>query len=370
LSKIFAVKVLCIPLAAHLLSCGGEIDPDEIVIRAADLISTPVIDPVVQSIDTTLFQPDTITMLPESLLIAQFDSSAVDSTLDSLSVISDSLQMAVGTADTLACPYPLLAIEIHGSLYASIGDVAGIESDVLGAHFVRCLWWDLNPWGDLIAGDSLYALYDTLGTGLRENSVVCLKYVPVPGSSGHPFTVYTFLRTGDNFPSIWYSGGGEVISILNRMPLSTFEEVTGIYGEPREGHIHAGVDYKAPEGTPVRTVMGGTVSRTNWNTVYNGYCVEIDFGGYSEIFLHLEGIASGVVPGARLSSGDRIGTVGNTGRSYSPHLHYQVNDPQGNSIDPYLYFSSHRRSLEGSDIVTFREWREHCDRWLIGGSTE
>jgi hypothetical protein len=370
LNSFPAVKVLCIPIATFLLSCGGEIDPDEIVIRAADLISTPVIDPVVQPVDTTLFQPDTITMLPESLLIAQFDSTAADSTLDSLTAISDSLQMAVWTADTLASPYSLLAIEINGSLYSSIGSVAGIEADVLGAHFVRCMWWDLNPWRDLIAGDSLYALYDTLGTGLRENSVVCLRYVPVSGSSCHPFTVYTFFRTGDNFPSIWYSGGDEVISILNRMPLSTFEEITGIYGEPREGHIHAGVDYKAPEGTPVRTVMGGTVSRTNWNTVYNGYCVEIDFGGYSEIFLHLEGIAPGVVPGARLSSGDRIGTVGNTGRSYSPHLHYQINDPSGNSIDPYLYFNSHRRLLEGSDIASFSEWRERCDRWLVGGSTE
>jgi murein DD-endopeptidase MepM/ murein hydrolase activator NlpD len=157
------------------------------------------------------------------------------------------------------------------------------------------------------------------------------------------------------------------VRLLDRIPVPTFEEVTGIYGEPREGHTHAGVDFKAPEGTPVRTVMGGTVTRINWNTAYNGYCVEIDMGNYSEIFLHLQLVSPGVVPGITVGPGDRIGAVGNTGRSYSPHLHYQINDSDGNAIDPYLYYGSHNRWLGGTDQEEYRLFRERCDALLDRG---
>lgn len=350
-------------LNAIILSCGGAADPDEIVIRAEDLERSSVVDPVARIPDTVAFSPDTIQFPVDSLSVDSLDTAAADSIPDSLGIPADTV---LTLPDTTGSPWAFMALEISGSLYQSIEGIRGIDPDVLGAHCVRCMWWDLNPWRDLIAGDSLYLLFDTLGSNLRENSIVCLKYVPVQGSSNHPFSVYTFRRTGDNYPSIWYSDGREAVRLLDRLPVPTFEEVTGIYGEPREGHTHAGVDFKAPEGTPVRTLMGGTVSRTNWNTAYNGYCVEVDMGGYSEIFIHLESIATGIVPGTRLNAGDQIGTVGNTGRSYTPHLHYQINDSEGNAIDPYLYFSSHVRWLGEQDQEEFREFRERCDRLLSG----
>jgi hypothetical protein len=353
--------------ALLLVSCGREPDPGEIVIRAEDLGISPLVDPVVGEPDTVAFVPDTVRIYPDS---AATDSLAVpelpDSLSDSTLVAADSLSVP----DMLQPGWVSMALEIRGSLYQSIDPGYGLDPDVLGAHCVRCMWWDLNPWRDLIAGDSLYLLFDTLGGGPRENSLVCLRYVPVEGSANHGFTVYTFLKSGDNYPSIWYSDGMEAVKLLDRMPLSTFEEVTGIYGEPRDDHTHAGVDFKAPEGTPVRSVMGGTVSRINWNTAYNGYCVEIDMGSYSEIFLHLQGLSPGISPGMAVGPGDPVGSVGNTGRSYSPHLHYQINDSSGNAIDPYLYFASHNRWLGGGDQEAFRLFRERCDSVLdTGGRT-
>ena len=363
------MNALSAALVLFILSCGGEPDPGEIVIRAEDLLRSPVTDPVAVDMDTAAFSPDTIqfpadSLPPDSITADSLDSLPPDTLPDSLDTVSDTLVTPVEVPQT---PWVCMALEIRGSLYQSLSGAAGIDSDVLGAHCVRYLWWDLNLWRDLIAGDSLYLIYDTLGSGTRENSLVCMRYVPVSGSANHPFTVYTFLKTGDNYPSAWYPDGREAVRILDRMPLSTWEEVTGICGEPREGHSHAGVDWKAPEGTPVRTVMGGTVTRTNWNTAYNGYCVEVDFGGYSEVFLHLEGISPGVTSGALLSAGDQVGTVGNTGRSYTPHLHYQINDTQGNAIDPFLYFGSHTRFLGESDLEEFRLHRETCDALCAGG---
>ncbi len=261
----------------------------------------------------------------------------------------------------------VLSVEIRGSLYGCLeASCPGELPDVLGAHLVRCMWWDVDPWRGLCAGDSLHAVYRDSGLGL-ENRTVALRFAPAPGSSSRPFSVYQWRRSGDNYPSYWHADGTEAMRMLNAMPVTTFEEVTGIFGEPRGDHAHAGIDYKAPEGTPVRSPRGGVVVRLDWNTGYNGRCVEIDMGGgYSEMFLHLQGIAPEVVPGARVSPGGLVGWVGNTGRSYSAHLHYQINDENGNPMDPLLFSGSHRRSLTDADLEGFGAFRAACDSLMAG----
>jgi murein DD-endopeptidase len=263
----------------------------------------------------------------------------------------------------------ILALSISGSLYSSLEALGCQTPDVIAAHLVRCLWWRMNPWRDICAGDSIIVLYADSMQGM-ENRTVALRYIPVPGSSVDPFSVYVFKRTGDNFPSHYYGDGTEVAELLNTLPVSTFEEITGIYGEPRGDHTHSGIDFKAPEGTPVRTARGGVVVRTDWNYSYNGHCVEIDMGGgYAEIFLHLNSIATGVSSGASLSAGALVGEVGNTGRSYSAHLHYQINDENDYPIDPLLFFATHHRSLEGADLASFRVFRDRCDGMMNEGRT-
>ncbi|NLP04968.1 M23 family metallopeptidase [Candidatus Fermentibacteria bacterium] len=262
-------------------------------------------------------------------------------------------------------------LELRGSLYGSLAEaLPGEDTDVLGAHAVRCMWWNLDPWRGLSAGDSLVILFGAGDMGL-ENRTIALRYTPVAGSSNRAFSVYMFRKTGDSFPSYFYQDGTEAVKLLDVMPLTTFEEVTGIYGEPRGDHTHAGIDFKAPEGTPVRTAHGGVVARTDWNTEYNGHCVEIRMGaGYSEIFLHLRDIAPVVSPGASVPAGTTIGTVGNTGRSYSAHLHYQINDECDRPIDPCLFFGTHRRSLGASDMPAFQEFVTLCDSLMLARGSE
>jgi hypothetical protein len=68
-----------------------------------------------------------------------------------------------------------------------------------------------------------------------------------------------------------------------------------------------------------------------------------------------------------LQKGDVVGYVGNTGRtSTATHLHYQINDERGNPIDPYLFFSSHRRSLPQGDMTEFQRFSTICDRLMRG----
>ncbi|MFO8184463.1 MAG: M23 family metallopeptidase [Candidatus Aegiribacteria sp.] len=327
-------------LLLTVLSCGGEPEEGEIVIRRRDIEGE---GPAGRGPDTLL------SVIEQDSTAVAVDTIPVDTAPDI-------------RPDTLECPWTRLALEINGSIYASLaGRIEG--PDVLGAHIVRCMWWDTDPWEGMYAGDSLYVLVGETG---RENRVVALRYRPKEGTSRRPFSVYSFRMTGDNFPSHYYSDGTETVKMLSYMPVTTFEEMTGPYGEPRGDHYHAGVDFKAPAGTRVRTCRGGVVTRVNWNHDYNGNCVEVSIGaGYKEVFLHLESIASGVVEGVVLERGDVIGFVGNTGiTSTAPHVHYQINDERGNPIDPYLFFGSRRRNLPAEDMERFEAFRDSCDMWL------
>ena len=349
-SNVLTVLVLFFSIF-FLVSCGGEPEEGELVIRAEDITradSTPIADvlptedTLVSAVSDTLPEPDSLaTLIP--------DIHASDS-------------IAAIEPDSVECPWERIALQINGSIYASLQDRAA-EPDILGAYIVRCMWWDSDPWNGMNAGDSLYVLIGETG---RENQVIALRYVPREGTSNAAFSVYSFRMTGDNYPSHYYSDGTEVMKQLNFMPVTTFEEMTGPCGEPRGDHYHTGVDYKAPEGTPVRTCRGGSVTRVNWNQDYNGFCVEIGIGsGYTEIFLHLQGVAEGISVVTAVEKGVVVGYVGNTGvTSTAAHIHYQINDENGNTIDPYLFYSSHRRRLSSSDMAAFSTFRDRCDAWL------
>ncbi|MGB4468517.1 MAG: peptidoglycan DD-metalloendopeptidase family protein [Azovibrio sp.] len=103
-------------------------------------------------------------------------------------------------------------------------------------------------------------------------------------------------------------------------------------GQPRAPH--SGLDIAAARGTPVRTVSGGQVLAVA-DYFFNGHSVFIDHGqGLISLYCHLDGID--VHPGQWLEKGAPIGTVGSTGRSTGPHLHWTM-VLNGTNVDPALF---------------------------------
>jgi murein DD-endopeptidase MepM/ murein hydrolase activator NlpD len=96
---------------------------------------------------------------------------------------------------------------------------------------------------------------------------------------------------------------------------------------------HLGVDFAAPIGTPVRSVGDGVVVFSGWNAS-GGYMVRISHDSrYTTEYMHLNSIAKSAKKGSRVGRGDTIGTLGNTGLSTGPHLHYALFD-RGKYTDP------------------------------------
>ena len=101
--------------------------------------------------------------------------------------------------------------------------------------------------------------------------------------------------------------------------------ITGVFGEQRPGHLHAGVDIAAPEGTPIRSAANGRVALMQPTGASGGY------GNYTCI-QHTSTLAScyahqvrfGTSVGANVKQGQVIGYVGNTGNSFGAHLHFEA----------------------------------------------
>ena len=101
--------------------------------------------------------------------------------------------------------------------------------------------------------------------------------------------------------------------------------------------FHAGVDLGVPPGTQVRASADGVVRRASDDRV-SGRLVLVDHGnGVSTVYCHNDAVL--VAPGDVVSRGQVIALSGNTGRSTGPHLHYQLDLPQG-PVDPLRFRSA------------------------------
>lgn len=100
--------------------------------------------------------------------------------------------------------------------------------------------------------------------------------------------------------------------------------------------FHAGLDFTAPQGTPIYATANGTIKTAG--NLGNGYGnhVIINHGyGYETLYGHMFRIK--VKPGVKVKRGEIIGWVGSTGKSTGPHCHYEVHK-NGRPIDPVYFF--------------------------------
>jgi murein DD-endopeptidase MepM/ murein hydrolase activator NlpD len=97
------------------------------------------------------------------------------------------------------------------------------------------------------------------------------------------------------------------------------------FGVGRPGHIHEGQDVAADEGTPVVAPVAGTVFWIAYQAEGAGYYVVIaGVDGRHYVFMHLQANSTLVTKGQAIAAGQRIASVGSTGGSTGPHLHFEI----------------------------------------------
>ncbi|WP_243338118.1 M23 family metallopeptidase, partial [Anaeromyxobacter soli] len=234
----------------------------------------------------------------------------------------------------------------------------------------RLLVWDLQVARDGRKGDRLEILYTPsppAAPGLppsAEPVVEAVRYVSQ--KLGKAFSVYRFQAEGARWARYYREDGSELEEHIVDAPIGEYEQVTSLL---RDGRRHKGVDYKAPVGSPVFAPFEGVIQRRNWNFRGNGNCLDIldPASGRHAIFLHLEVLPKEMIAGRRVKKGEQIALSGNSGHSFAPHLHYQLEDASGRVLDPFEVHKIEHRSLVAAARPAFEVRRGALDS-ALGGS--
>lgn len=100
--------------------------------------------------------------------------------------------------------------------------------------------------------------------------------------------------------------------------------------------LHAGLDFAAPQGTPIYATADGAIKEAGFSDGGYGNHVVINHGyGYETVYGHMVRIKAR--RGQKIKRGEIIGYVGSTGKSTGPHCHYEVHK-NGQKIDPVYFF--------------------------------
>ncbi|RYG43121.1 MAG: M23 family peptidase [Chitinophagaceae bacterium] len=120
---------------------------------------------------------------------------------------------------------------------------------------------------------------------------------------------------------------------LNRIASGFGMRIDPVYGTPK---MHKGLDFTAPQGTPIYATGDGRVKTAARMEGGYGNHVVINHGyGYQTLYAHMVRIK--VRPGQQVKRGEVIGWVGSTGKSTGPHCHYEVS-VNGVDVNPVYFF--------------------------------
>lgn len=154
-----------------------------------------------------------------------------------------------------------------------------------------------------------------------------------------PEDTQTVLQTADTIEFTYISK-----NFLSEDEFSTPLEkcvVTSLYGprtDPVTGRkkaTHHGIDLASDKGSSIFACKDGKVIRAEYDDIF-GNCVTIDHGDFESFYAHMSSLD--VKCGDRVSSGDKIGVIGTSGKSTGVHLHFEI-IKEGERVDPmpYLY---------------------------------
>ena len=255
-----------------------------------------------------------------------------------------------GAPETAAGGARRLSVRLEGALETALVQEAGQQAGPALAQVVKRLlvWWIRVP-ADLQRGDRLELVYEERPG--EEPSVLAIRFAST--RLRQSFEAYRFRGASSQVARYYLPDGQELELRIDPSPLDTYEQVTS---HIRDGRGHKGVDFKTPVGTPVKATFDGTLTRKNWFFRGNGNSLEVTETAAPHrkaLFLHLSELPKTLRPGATFARGEVIARSGNSGHSFAPHLHYQLEGADGRVLDPFREHATRRASLPENDRAAF-----------------
>ncbi len=225
-----------------------------------------------------------------------------------------------------------LQVKVRSSFLSSVVKAGGSPS--IAMELSEIFEWVIDFHKDLNTGDRVDALIERRflhGRPAGFGHILSARFTV----GGRKHAAVYFDRGGE----MYYTPGGKTLRrAFLRSPLK-YTRISSRFTKRRFHPIlkrvrpHLGVDYAAPQGTPVRAVADGSVEWARWKGAAGKMIRLRHKNGYTTEYLHLSRFAEGIRRGRQVTQGKVIGYVGSTGLSTGPHLDYRIKH-FGNPINP------------------------------------
>lgn len=241
-----------------------------------------------------------------------------------------SVVLAPTTVDTT---FAAGVIEQGRTLYGALVDNAELdlpreERIQLVAELADIYGYKLDFSREIRAGDSFRFVFEREaredGTGRSRRILVAEVH-----NQGTSFPAIHFTPPREDQGGYYDPDGKSLRLAFRRYPVD-YVRITSSFSWQRYHPVlgvnrpHLGTDFGAPSGTPVRSTSDGVIASAGVNGGYGNLVVVRHPGGYTTHYAHLSRFASGIRPGTRVSEGQVIGYVGQSGLATGPHLHYEL----------------------------------------------
>ena len=215
-------------------------------------------------------------------------------------------------------------IKITDNLYNSA--VRGNLPKELFSELIKILGFSIDFQRELRKGDVFEMLYsqkiDLITNEIIESNPI--HFISAKLRDNH-IKFYRY-RTRNGKSNFYDQNGKSSKRTLMKTPLNGARLSSG-YGNRKHPilgftKMHRGIDFAAPIGTPIFAAGDGIIEYSGWNGAYGKYIRIRHNDTFKTAYAHLSKIYK--KRGSRIKQGDIIGTLGSTGRSTGPHLHYEI----------------------------------------------
>lgn len=213
---------------------------------------------------------------------------------------------------------------ITSSLFASAAK-AGVSDNTI-MNLANIFQWDIDFMLDIRQGDEFHIIVEELwrdGKRVAEGDILAAEFV----NQGEVFRGIRY-RDPDGHTGYFAPDGHSLRQAFLRAPLE-FSRISSNFNPNRRHPIlntlraHQGVDYAAPNGTPVKTAGEGKIIFRGVKGGYGNTIIVQHGGSITTLYGHLSRFNKQFQNGSRVRQGDIIAYVGQSGLATGPHLHYE-----------------------------------------------
>jgi murein DD-endopeptidase MepM/ murein hydrolase activator NlpD len=214
--------------------------------------------------------------------------------------------------------------------------------------------WTIDFFG-LQRGDRFKVIYEKLYIEGKPSGIGKIK-ASVFNHMGNDYYAFYFEQNGDG--DYFDEEGNSLERTFLKAPLK-YSRISSRFSNSRLHPVlkirrpHHGVDYAAPEGTPVHSIGDGIIIKKGYQKRGGGNYLKIKHNStYTTTYMHLRSFAKGMKKGKHVKQGEVIGYVGHTGLATGPHLDFRVYK-HGRAIDPLKVKSPPAKPVDKANRASF-----------------